>query len=77
MDHDKLYEIELEDCPLCRDGVGLLEDEQGWCIYVACMNCGSRTAEIPYKNEEERLEAARKAALSWNTGKVIFTGAGD
>jgi len=41
------------------------------------MNCGSRTAEIPYKNEEERLEAARKAALSWNTGKVIFTGAGD
>ncbi|MBQ1603580.1 MAG: Lar family restriction alleviation protein, partial [Oscillospiraceae bacterium] len=51
-------EIELQDCPYCR-GAGLLEEENGWCWYVMCMECGSQTAPIPYKTPQERLEAAR------------------
>ena len=30
---DPILEIELEDCPVCR-GVGAIEDEQNWCVYV-------------------------------------------
>lgn len=33
---DPILEIELEDCPVCR-GVGAIEDEQNWCVYV--MRC--------------------------------------
>ena len=63
---DPIFEIELEDCPVCR-GAGVMQDEQGWCVSVACMDCGA----------EERLEAARRVALLWNMGKVIHTGVGD
>ena len=62
--------IELQDCPICG-GAGLLEEENGWCWYVMCMDCGSQTAECSYKTPEERLEAARKVAHLWNIGKVM------
>mgnify|MGYP001094427714 FL=1 len=70
---DPIFEIELEDCPVCR-GAGVMQDEQGWCVSVACMDCGAETAHADYRTPEERLEAARRVALLWNMGKVIHTG---
>ena len=61
---------ELLDCPLCQ-GPALLEEEEGWCVYVTCLDCGCHTAEVPYKNEEERLLAMQRATSTWNIGKVI------
>ena len=40
---DPIYEIELQDCPYCR-GTGTVEDEQGWGVYVTCVDCGAQTA---------------------------------
>ena len=42
---DPIYEIELQDCPYCR-GTGTVEDEQGWCVYVTCVDCGAQTAQV-------------------------------
>ena len=74
--HAQIDEIEVFDCPLCR-GPGLLQEEGGWCVYVECMDCGARTAELSYRTAEERLEAARRVASTWNMGKVIHPGPGD
>lgn len=66
-----IYEkIDLHECPYCG-GAGLLDDGNGWCWTVTCMDCGSQTGEFAFKNEDERLEAAGKAAYVWNIGKVI------
>ena len=73
---DPIFEIELEDCPVCR-GVGVMQDEQGWCVSVCCTDCGAETAHASYHTPEERLEAAKRVALLWNMGKVIHTGVGD
>ncbi len=62
-------EIELFDCPFCG-GPGVLEEEHGWSWYVVCADCGAHTGFSEYKNEEDRLDAARKAAYTWNLGKV-------
>ena len=62
--------IELQDCPLCH-GAGLMEEEHGWCLYISCLDCDAHTVEIPFKNEEEKAEAAEKVAHLWNAGKVI------
>lgn len=67
---DALNEIELLDCPLCQ-GPALLEEENGWCFYVMCLDCGCQTAEIEFKTPEERLFSAKQAAHLWNMGKVI------
>ena len=40
---DPIYDIELEDCPICR-GAGLIQDEQGSSVSVVCMGCGAETA---------------------------------
>ena len=71
-----LHDIELFDCPICR-GPGLMQEENGWCIYVECMDCGCHTAELSYKNEEERLEAAKRVVQTWNSGKVVNPANGD
>ncbi|MBQ8917460.1 MAG: Lar family restriction alleviation protein [Oscillospiraceae bacterium] len=73
---DFLKDIDLSDCPICQ-GTGLLEEESGWCTYVACLDCGCRTAEVPFENKEQREKAARTVADLWNSGKVIFSGTGD
>ena len=67
---DRIDEIDLQDCPCCGN-VGCIEEEGGWCVYVQCVYCGARTAELSYKNEAERRDAARKAATNWNLRKVI------
>ena len=69
---DPIYDIELEECPICR-GAGLIQDEQGWSVSVACVDCGAETAHAEYRTPEERLEAARRVALLWNMGKVVHT----
>ena len=73
---DPFVEIDLQDCPQCG-GAALIQEENGWCVYVECLDCGSHTAELRYNNEEERETAARQAASTWNMGKVVHTGASD
>ena len=79
---DPIYEIELQDCPYCR-GTGTVEDEQGWCVYVTCVDCGAQTAHTAHtysgtkKSPEERLAAAQQVAHLWNVGKVLNPGVGD
>jgi len=69
-------EIELQDCPYCG-GAGLLEEEQGWCWTVMCMDCGAATAEIEFTSEQQRPEAAKQAAYLWNIGKVLSGNPGE
>lgn len=69
-------EIDMQDCPYCG-GPGVLEEENGWCWYAICADCGSQTASIEYKAPEDRLLAAQKAADLWNTGKIMRGGLGD
>ena len=69
-------EIHLEDCPYCG-GTGLLEEENGWCWYVVCADCGSQTASFEYRTPEKREESARMAASIWNRGKVIRADLGE
>ena len=71
-----IHELDLFDCPVCH-GPGLLEEEGCWCLYVSCLDCGCHTAEIPYRNEEERQDAARRAVHTWNIGKVISSAPGE
>ena len=73
---DIFKEIELQDCPLCQ-GPGLLEEENGWCFYVMCLDCGCHTAEIEYHTPAERLDAARQAAKLWGMSKVIRSSPGE
>ncbi|MBQ6314135.1 MAG: Lar family restriction alleviation protein [Mogibacterium sp.] len=68
--------FELEDCPFCG-GAGLLEEENDWCWYVTCVDCGSQTAPIEYRRAEDREGAAGKAANLWNLGKVIRSDLGE
>jgi len=71
---DIMKDIELFECPVCHGGVGLLEEEAGYCLYVSCLDCGCHTAETRYEKEEDREAAAKMAAHMWNIGKVITHG---
>ena len=62
---------DLEDCPICREGVGPVEHEGGWCVYVECLHCGAHTAHFAYNSEAEREQAEKGAVQMWNLGKVI------
>ena len=73
---DILNDIELLDCPVCH-GPGLLEADHGWCMNVTCLDCGTHTADIPFDTEEEKFDAAHRAARLWNIGKVIAAGPGE
>lgn len=77
MDNLEIYKrVELEGCPYCG-GAGLLEEENNWCWYAICVDCGSQTAPIEYKRAEDRETAARKVAQLWNNGKVIRSDLGE
>jgi len=75
-ENDILETIELRDCPLCG-GPSLIEEENDWCLYAACLDCGCHTAIIGYNSEEERAQAAEKAAYLWNQGKVVSLSPGE
>lgn len=68
--------LEINDCPLC-DGGGLLEEECGCGYYVMCLECGCHSVTIDFHSEEERLDAAKKTVMLWNTGKVISSSPGE
>ena len=55
---DPIFDIELADCPICR-GVGAMQDEQGWSVSVACLDCGAETAHAAYHTPEERLRKSK------------------
>ena len=66
-----IYEkVELQECPYCG-GPGLLEEANGWCWYVMCLDCGAQTGEMGYKSDDDREDAALKVANLWNIGKVV------
>ena len=67
--------IDLHDCPICG-GPGLIEEEDKG-FYVACLDCGSYTGTVGFKADSEKLSAAEKAAMLWNTGKVINSAPGE
>lgn len=69
-------DIDLMECPLCQ-GPAILEEESGWCMYVACGDCGAHTAEFEFKSEKDKHEAAKKAAKVWNMGKVVRSDPGE
>lgn len=73
---DIFNEFELQDCPYCG-GAALLEEEQGWCWYVTCVDCGAQTAAFEYSGEDSRHEAAATAAHLWNIGKIMRSGIGE
>ncbi len=73
---DRLDDLYLEDCPCCG-GVGCIEEEGGWCVYVQCPDCGAHTSAISYGNGDSLREAAQKAAANWNMRKVIAPGPGE
>jgi len=73
---DNFNSIELQCCPLCQ-GTGLIETENDWCVYVTCLDCGSHTIEVSYKNEEQKLEAAKTVASLWNVGKIVSNAIGE
>ena len=68
--------VEVHDCPVCG-GAGILEEECGSSYYVMCTECGAHSVNIDFKSEEDRLEAAERTALLWNTGKVIKSEPGE
>ena len=48
---DPIYDIELEDCPICR-GAGLLMHEGGWNVQVECADCSAHTVYVEYEDED-------------------------
>ena len=68
--------VEVPDCPGCG-GAGLLEHDSARHCYVMCAECGAHSVNIDFKTEEERLTAAQKTAMLWNTGKVIKSEPGE
>ena len=76
IDLDIYNDLEVFDCPRCG-GAGLLEEENGWCWYVMCMECGAQTIQFEYRNAESRRKAAEDAVRIWNMGKVVSPSPGE
>ena len=76
MEEKTLEEIVgLEDCPLC-DGASILEEE-GHGFYAMCLDCGCHTISLNYKDENDKIEKAKKVAYLFNTGKVVSHSPGE
>ena len=60
-----------------RRPTGSILEEEGNGFYAQCMDCGCYTVHVDYKNEEDRLEAAKRAAELFNTGKVLKSNPGE
>lgn len=58
-------------CDIADDDVDIAEN------YVMCMECGCHSVTIDFHSEDERLEAAKKTVMLWNTGKVISSSPGE
>ena len=66
-------EIDLLDCPRCQ-GPALLEEENGWCWYVMCLDCGCHTAEVEFKSAEDRLQLVKEGTADLPNVTVYPTG---
>ena len=53
---DPIYDIELEDCPICR-GAGLIQDEQGWSRHLH-----------PHRRQQESPAQPRHCFLGERSG---------
>ena len=74
---DFLDEIDLLDCPVCG-GPAIPEEENGWCAYICCADCGCHTAEVDFDSVGgDKTEAYRLAAMHWNMGKVLSSDPGE
>ena len=67
---DMELDLDLQECPICG-GPALLEDENGWCCYIACLDCSAHTVHIEYRTPADRPDSVRSAAHLWNIGKVL------
>ena len=72
---DIFDQVELGDCTLCG-GAGLFEEE-GNSFYATCMDCGSRSVNVSYSTEEGKLEALKRVAMLWDSGKVLNSNPGE
>lgn len=73
---DDYRDIEVLDCPICQ-GPALIEEENGWCVYVTCCDCGCHTAEVQFSSKKDKKEAVKKAVSLWNVGKVLSSEPGE
>ena len=71
-----IEELELQPCPECG-GAGLLDEECGNSYAVTCLECGTHSVTIDFFNDEQRLDAAKRAADLWNWGKAISSARGE
>ncbi len=71
-----ILELDLQDCPICG-GPAILEEENGWCYYVACLDCSAHTADVAFHSPDEREPAMRSAARLWNIGTVVSSDPGE
>ena len=63
---------DLHDCQRCF-GPTILEEKKN-SYYEICMDSVCQSASFSFENDEDRLDAAKRTAELWNSGKVIFTG---
>ena len=68
--------LEISDCPLCVRAAHYWK-KNGCSYYVMCLECGCHTVNIDFRSEQERLDAATRAVMLWNTGKVISSSPGE
>ena len=64
------FDFDLQECPVCG-GPAILEEENGWCMYVACLDCGAHTVHISFNSDGERRSAAQSAVQLGSIGKVL------
>ena len=67
---DLYRELELQDCPYCG-GAGLLEEENGWCWYVMCMDCGAQTA--PFAGFAGNGQLGHRSKASFKVFQIYVT----
>lgn len=69
-------QLDLSDCTICG-GPALLEEESGHGYYIMCMDCGSHSVNVDFRNDDERITVAKKVAQLWNSGKIISSDPGE
>ena len=68
-------QLDISDCTICGGPALLEEENRGY--YIMCMDCGSHSVHVPFTDDAGRLTAAQKAAMLWNSGKVINSDPGE
>ncbi len=69
-------QLDLSDCTICG-GPALLETEGDHGYLIMCMDCGSHSVVLDFKDDADRLTVAKKLESLWNAGKVISSDPGE